>query len=189
MIKAIGDSFKSFSKRRRQGQTEFGAQTFRVINSKKDGTRFLNLVHMAPLYDSDNKLVRIMGCQFGLGLVVGSQMASLFQGVLDDSELLALQKTTRPMVLAEWRGMKPTSQLGVGSREQTILHMQKIMASTINDIIKAVDFNAMLEVAGMVESSVAQQIPFVGAAGGPQGMPMQGMATHAPPHAKHMKTC
>ena len=185
----MGASFKTFSKRRREGQTEFGARTFRLINAKKDGTRFLNLVHMAPLYDGNNKLVRIMGCQFGLALVAGSQMGALFQGILDESELPGLKTTTRPMVLAEWQGKKPTSQLGVGEREQTILHMQKVMASTINDIINAVDFDAMLEVAGMVESSVAQQIPFVGAAGGPQGMPMQGMATHAPPHAKHMKTC
>jgi hypothetical protein len=41
------------------------------------------------------------------------------------------------MVLTEWQGMKPTSQLsGVGSREQTVVHMQKIMAATINDVIK-----------------------------------------------------
>jgi PAS domain-containing protein len=34
------------------------ASSFRIVNVKKDGTRFLNLVHMAPLYNSQGKLVR-----------------------------------------------------------------------------------------------------------------------------------
>ena len=85
------------------------------------------------------------------------------------------------MVIAEWEGMKPVSQLkGVGSREQTVLHMQKIMAATINDVIGAVDFDAMLQVSGMVSSTVAQKVPFVGAAGGPMGKPMQGARTANP---------
>ena len=95
VIKAMGDSFKNMSKRRRAGQTDFGAQTFRIINAKKDGTRFLNLVHMAPIYDANDKLVRIMGCQFGLALVAGSQMAELFQGVLTEAELPALANQSR----------------------------------------------------------------------------------------------
>jgi PAS domain S-box-containing protein len=92
VIAAMGAAFKRFQKRRRPGCVDFGGTTFRCINAKKDGTRFLNLVHMAPIYDKNDKLVRIMGCQFGLALVAGKEMQKLFQGVISPETLVRPQR-------------------------------------------------------------------------------------------------
>jgi len=66
---------------------DFGGTTFRCINAKKDGTRFLNLVHMAPIYDKNDKLVRIMGCGFL------QEMQKLFQGVISPETLVRQSPT------------------------------------------------------------------------------------------------
>ena len=72
--------------------------TFRLINAKKDGTKFLNLVHMAPLYDKQGNLVRIVGCQYGLGLIFGESMTSVFQGVVLPDDDMAVGNAPDPAV-------------------------------------------------------------------------------------------
>jgi PAS domain S-box-containing protein len=186
VVKAMGDCFKSFQKRRRRGVRDLGAKTFRVINAKKDGTRFLNLVHMAPLYDQHDKLVRILGVQYGLGLVASPGLRSIFQGVITPNESIGAK--THAAVLGEWGGWKPVSQVGVGSREQATIHMQQLMAVAINDVCRMVDFDQMACIASCVSgsmviatamatvtSTLSKKRPFVCAGGGPHGAPMQGI--------------
>ena len=174
VVKAMGDCFKSFQKRRRPGVYD-GARTFRVINAKKDGTRFLNMVHMAPLYDRNDMLVRILGVQYGLALIAGPELDQIFQGVITES---ALDQSTSHC-LSTWGDWKPISQVGVATREQAIAHMQELMSACINDICKLVDYDRMelvaTEAADRVACTLAQKQPFACAAGGPHGKPMQGM--------------
>lgn len=175
----MGDCFKTFQKRRRADIPD-GSKTFRVINCKKDGTRFLNLVHMAPLYDRNNKLVRILGVQYGLALIAGPGLDTLFQGVITDLDPVENSAHS----LSEWGGWKPVSKSGqVASREQAIAHMQGLMTSAINDICNLVDYDQMELVAAEADQRIASTLalkrPFMTACGGPQGKPMQGMV--APP--------
>ena len=51
VVEAMRNCVSHF-RRYKRGDGDVGAQTFRVINAKKDGTRFLNLVHIAPIYDA-----------------------------------------------------------------------------------------------------------------------------------------
>lgn len=171
----MGECFRSFQKRRRPG-IHAGSRTFRIINAKKDGTRFLNMVHMAPLYDRNDRLVRILGVQYGLALVFGPELGQVFQGVVTDS---APDIHSSAHCISTWGGWNPSSQLRVASREATISHMQALMTSCINDICKLVDYDKMelvaTEAIQRVECTLALKRPFVCAAGGPQGKPMQGM--------------
>ncbi len=175
----MGDCFKAFQKRRRPG-TRPGACTFRVVNAKKDGTRFLNMVHMAPLYDRNDTLVRILGVQYGLKCIASPEFGRIFQGVvIPDSAGNDKSDKSTSDCLAKWAGWKPVSQVGVASREQSIAHMQEIMTACINDICKLVDFNRMELVATAASQRVACTLalkrPFECEAGGPHGRPMQGM--------------
>ena len=53
--------------------------------AKKDGTRFLNLVHIAPIYDALGVLCRMVGVQYGLSLV-GRDFSKLFQGLITKAD-------------------------------------------------------------------------------------------------------
>jgi PAS domain S-box-containing protein len=179
VINAMGDCFKQFQKRRRQG-IPVGARTFRVINAKKDGTRFLNMVHMAPLYDRNNTLVRILGVQYGLQCVTSSEFNRAFQGVIVPDSAGGDYESTSDC-LGKWRGWAPVSQVGVASQTEAIAHMQEVMASCINDICKLVDFDQMelvaTEASERVACTLALKRPFECEAGGPCGKPLQGMVS------------
>ena len=175
----MGDCFKTFQKRRRPG-IHAGARTFRIVNAKKDGTRFLNMVHMAPLYDRNDTLVRILGVQYGLECIASSDFNRIFQGVItpDSTEYTQSGDSTSDC-LAKWGGWKPVSQVGVASQEQSIAHMQEIMTACINSICKLVDYDRMELIATAASQRVACTLavkrPFECEAGGPHGRPMQGM--------------
>ena len=173
----MGDCFKAFQKRRRPGVHD-GARTFRVINAKKDGTRFLNMVHMAPLYDRNDSLVRILGVQYGLQCITSFDFNRIFQGVVTPDSVGNDDKSVSDC-LGKWGGWNPVSQAGVASQEQTVAHMQEIMTSCINEICSLVDFDRMelvaAEASQRVACTLALKRPFVCEAGGPHGKPMQGM--------------
>ena len=123
--------------------------TFRLINAKKDGTKFLNLVHMAPLYDKQGNLVRIVGCQYGLGLIFGESMTSVFQGVVLPDDDMAVGNAPDPAVakkLETWnnyfnkRVVMATSETA-SPREEVITRMEMVMAATIQKVCIAVDWS------------------------------------------------
>ena len=123
--------------------------TFRLINAKKDGTKFLNLVHMAPLYDKQGNLVRIVGCQYGLGLIFGEAMINVFQGVVLPGDDKAVGKTPDPAVAKKldiWnnyfnkRIAMATSETP-SPREEVIARMELVMAATIQRVCSSVDWS------------------------------------------------
>ena len=123
--------------------------TFRLINAKKDGTKYLNLVHMAPLYDEQGNLVRIVGCQYGLGLIFGEAMTNVFQGVVLPGDDKAVGKTPDPAVAKKldiWnnyfnkRIAMATSETP-SPREEVIARMELVMAATIQRVCSSVDWS------------------------------------------------
>ena len=189
-VAAMGECVSHF-RRRRRGDGDVGAQTFRIINAKKDGTRFLNLVHIAPIYDSDGKLVRMLGCQFGLGLVAGSEMQKLFQGVVTKADFEAVEGRTHEQVLREWSGWR-RQNANPATREQVLMHMEQLMTATIGDLLKSMDWDSVTKLCGELQeksakkaseapfrSAASEKRPFSGAAGGPTGAPGQALQKRA----------
>ena len=188
-VAAMGECVSHF-RRRRRGDGDVGAQTFRIINAKKDGTRFLNLVHIAPIYDSDGKLVRMLGCQFGLGLVAGSEMQKLFQGVVTKADFEAVEGRTHEQVLREWSGWR-RQNANPATREQVVMHMEQLMTATIGDLLKSMDWDSVTKLCAELQeksakaseapfrSAASEKRPFAGAAGGPTGAPGQALQKRA----------
>lgn len=125
---------------------------FRIINAKKDGTRFLNLVHMAPLYDKQGHLIRIVGCQYGLGLMAAPEIIQVFQGVVrpseeqtscsDSDESDATVEELQPWVNSYDKRVAMESVSPVlNPREHLISKLEKVMATTIQKVCVSVDWN------------------------------------------------
>ena len=189
VVEAIGKCLSHF-RRHKRGSGDVGSQTFRLINAKKDGTRFLNLVHMSPIYDRDGKLVRMLGCQFGLGLVAGSEMQKLFQGVVTKADFEAVEGRTHEQVLREWSGWR-RQNANPATREQVVMHMEQLMTATIGDLLKSMDWDSVTKLCGELQeksakaseapfrSAASEKRPFSGAAGGPTGAPGQALQKRA----------
>ena len=179
----------SHFRRHKRGDGDVGAQTFRVINAKKDGTRFLNLVHIAPIYDALGVLCRMVGVQYGLSLV-GRDFSKLFQGLITKADFDDLGEKTHADMLREWGSFLPRAEQKPGSREQVILHMEQQMTAAISDLLRTMDWakvtavcNAVDPIAGKrlqpVKSTAGEKKRFAGAAGGPTGAPGQALQKRA----------
>ena len=144
----------------RPGEPTAQGVTFRIINAKKNGSRFLNLVHMAPLYDKRGRLARIVGCQYGLGMLISGKAADIFQGVVvpDDSATVMEGVSTvagsdqEPAVVEVLRAWNNTHSKRLASakrmslwipegREQMIAKMERIMVKTIQKVCVSVDWS------------------------------------------------
>ena len=181
VVEAIGKCLSHF-RRHKRGSGDVGSQTFRLINAKKDGTRFLNLVHMSPIYDRDGKLVRMLGCQYGLSLMAGADMQKLFQGVVTPQDFADLGGKTHEDVLREWGSHKTKPAATPGAKENMVAHMEKLMTATVNDLIKTVDWENLADMCNglgkdprVIGATAASGKGFVGKAGGPTGKAGQAM--------------
>ena len=181
VVEAIGKCLSHF-RRHKRGSGDVGSQTFRLINAKKDGTRFLNLVHMSPIYDRDGKLVRMLGCQYGLSLMAGADMQKLFQGVVTPQDFADLGGKTHEDVLKDWGTHKSKPSATPGAKENMVAHMEKLMTATVNDLIKTVDWDNLADMCNglgkdprVIGATAASGKGFVGKAGGPTGKAGQAM--------------
>ena len=187
VVEAMRNCVSHF-RRYKRGDGDVGAQTFRVINAKKDGTRFLNLVHIAPIYDAQGVLCRMVGVQYGLSLV-GRDFSKLFQGLITKADFDDLGEKTQVDMLREWGSFLPRAEQKPGSREQVILHMEQQMTAAISDMLRTMDWAKVTQVCRAVErdpaagkrvrSTAGESKEFAGAAGGPTGAPGQALQKRA----------
>ena len=132
-VTAMRDSFAKIPKTNPKLSLGFGT-SFRIVNQTRTGDLFLNLVHMAPIYDSKGNLARIVGVQYGLrGLPL--QIASIVQGVLmPDDEINAKDGD-----LTKWNARESRNPVDP-TREAMIAQMEKVFVATLQQVGQSIDW-------------------------------------------------
>jgi PAS domain S-box-containing protein len=185
VVKQMGECLRRM---RAAGPGGAGSQpkTFRIINAKKDGTRFLSLVQLTPVYSRSGELIRYIGCQFGLRNIAQASLAMqhMFQGTIDAEQIEQLAGKSHADVMSEWTWAsdaaikRPSLELVPGARDQVVAHMQQLLCAHATEVCKLLDLELLSQMCLHVESHIGQKrrqlvsptlSPVHSATAGPQG--------------------
>jgi hypothetical protein len=143
-----------------RGDVDSIPRTFRLINARKDGTLFLNLVQLTPVYSSFGQLIRVIACQFGLRDIASAPVAmlQLLQGVVTPHELARLSATPQvdiPSMFERGDWPNPTScldlKLAPSVRDRVIADMRQMLTSHIANVSKLIDLASLSKICARVE--------------------------------------
>lgn len=122
---------------------------FLVVNARKDGSEFLNLVHMIPIYGSNDELSRFAGVQYGVALSGDDGDLHALQGSFHMDKIQSIQEDGVSVEsLANWYTRDASDSEDVAAYKLRVAEMQMTI---IHEISKRVDWGQLTKLAEAAE--------------------------------------